>query len=101
MISEAIQKANDKAKQRVKEQQSFESAKEYSVKVKLNGLQCYVPLEDVQVQGVPLGDYLKKLNDTIAKQKTIEKVVYGLVQSSAEQSKLLEAIIQTLKGVKL
>ena len=101
MISEAIQKANDKAKQRVKEQQSFENAKEYSVKVKLNGLQCYVPLEDVQVQGVPLGDYLKKLKNATTKQETIEKVVYGLVKSSAEQSKLLEAVVATLKGEKL
>ena len=101
MLSKALEDAHKKAKQRAKEQQSFETAGEYSVQVKLNGIQQFVPIETVRVNGKPLADYLKTATETAAKVQELEKTVDGLTQSSHEQANLLKAVVATLKGEKL
>jgi len=101
MLSKALEDAHKKAKQRAKEQQSFEAAGEYSVQVKLNGIQQFVPIETVRVNGKPLADYLKTATETAAKVQELEKTVDGLTQSSHEQANLLKAVVATLKGEKL
>lgn len=101
MLSKALEDAHKKAKQRAKEQQSFETAGEYSVQVKLNGIQQFVPIETVRVNGKPLAEYLNIVTESAAKIQGLEKIVAGLRESSAGQSKLLEAVVATLKGEKL
>lgn len=101
MISKAIQDANENAKKRTKERQSFDAADEYSVVVKLNGIRQFVPLGAVEVNGKPLAEYLTTATKTAAEVKDLKKIVDTLTQSSAEQANLLQAVVETLKGVKL
>jgi len=101
MLSKALEDAQKKAKQRAKEQQSFETADEYSVQVKLNGIQQFVPIETVRVNGKPLAEYLNTVTESAAKIQELEKTVDGLTQSSHEQANLLKAVVATLKGEKL
>lgn len=101
MISKAIQNANDEAKKRVKEQQSFDTADEHAVQIKLNGLRQFVPIGTVEVDGKPLAEHLKTAKETKARVDKLEEVVAGLRESSAEQANLLKAVVATLKGEKL
>lgn len=101
MLSKALEDANEKSKLRIKEQQSFKTAGEYSVEIKLGGIRQFVPLDAVQVNGKALAEYLVDVTQSKAKVAELEKTVEVLTQSSSAQANSLRAVIATLKGEKL